>query len=447
MNELVNEQASAQAMESPYESNNRDLSYLELVKEADGLIGLDKRYYQYLPDKCWKSEHTQAAEMGISRRKLQGVKKRLIDKGLLKLELLPNGKRHNLKHLLWKTIPIRLQERDSSFFRFLPDDDLYINTINYTSSINWDLLQSYTAEDINQMTKLDKVELYMNCGFIVLPTHYPIFTDDGVQCSCYRGFKCPDKGKHPVHKYKFIDAFHYESMKAGYLKEFENNPDLNIGFKVMGYSVLDVDNREGGKESLARLTAQSEIDLTHSINTTCGDRGGHIYVTNLDLKNTAGQVGRGLDIRSENGFVVAPGSVHRTGAVYEWNHIGDVTTLPDDWFYSNDEEDSADNGSAEQRTSDGSGAAVKLKDIVLPKVLTRDYRIKEGTRELTLFKWAYSERGKGSNADDIFDALITIRDTYCDEGQNPVTDDEVRHLADSVAAAYPTNVEKRLRGH
>jgi hypothetical protein len=425
------------------------LHYWELLENYNRLKGIEKRYYEYLPDECWKTEATQAEELKISRRKVQKLKTKFINEGLLQLELKSNGKRNNPRHLLLKTIPIILQERDDSSFRFsLPDDEL--SYYYYINEIDWSLLQSYTAEDINKMNKLEKIQLYMDCGFIVLPTYYPVFTETEVKCSCKDGADCPNIGKHPIHRYKFIDSFNYEFMKDFYLQEFEKNPALNIGFKVMGYSVLDVDNNRGGDGSLEHLIYEYNLDLTHAMTINCSN-GQHIYVNNQGLKNTAGQIAAGLDIRSEGGFVVAPGSVHKSGRTYEWKLVGEIMNLPDEWFYSDSEE--GENlmekcGIQRENTAhhgNASKASIMLKDIRLPDKLSSDYFVPEGERELTLFKWGCRERGKGANANHIYDVLITIRDTYCAEGEKPISDEEIRNIANS-AARYPTNEEKLLMG-
>jgi hypothetical protein len=267
------------------------------------------------------------------------------------------------------------------------------------------------------------------------------FTENGVECSCSKGINCSNKGKHPIHKYKYIDPFNYESMKDRYLNTFKNNPNLNVGFKVMGFSVLDVDNKNGGDQSLAHLLREYEINMENVISVKCSN-GQHIYATNTDLKNTAGVIGNGLDVRSEGGFVVAPGSVHKSGTLYQWNEIGEVATMPNDWFCTQTEESEISSG---KKSSNGSNqtAGEREREIKLPKNLTSKYVIKEGYRQSTLFKWACRERGNGANAEQLFDRLVTIRDTYCEEGKEPVTDEEVREIADCVAE-YPTNAEKKL---
>jgi hypothetical protein len=428
----------------------KSLTKKELEEKIKKLIGVERWYYEFLPDECWMSEETQveslrAKGVNIARTKLRRVKNTLIDEGLLQLEKLPNGKRKNLKHKLLKTYPIKLVERfervgerEETYARYTPDDEEYTHICN----IQWSLLQRFTAQEINSMDRIDRIKLYMDCGFIVLPTNYPVFTDNGVECSCSKGINCSNIGKHPIHKYKYIDLFNYEYMKDRYLDEFKNNPNLNIGFKVMGYSVLDIDNKNDGDKSLAHLLRDYEINFDHVIRVNCSN-GQHIYANNTHLKNTAGVIGKGLDVRSEGGFIVAPGSVHKSGKVYQWNEIGEVATIPDEWIYTQTDENEI---SSEKKSSKGSNQAAgkKLKDIDLPKYLTSEYVIKAGDRELTLFKWACRERGNGANAEHLFDTLVTIRDTYCEQGDEPVTDEEVREIADCVARNFPTNAQKKL---
>jgi hypothetical protein len=339
---------------------------MELEEKIKSLVGLEKRYYNMLPDECWMSEENQVKLLNdgsitkVGRTKLRTTKRKLIKEGLLLLEVLPNGNRKNLKHKLTKTYSIRQERELLLSSRYTPEDEEHLPI----AEINWALLETYTAQDINEMDKIAKVQLYMDCGFIVLPTHYPIFTEDSVACSCKGGINCSNIGKHPVHKYKDIDSFNYEGKKSSYLKDFRENPSRNIGFKVMGYSVLDVDNRHDGDKTLARLLQESETSFNHSISVKCSN-GQHIYASNTHLKNTAGSIGDGLDVRSEGGFIVAPGSQHKTGTVYEWNEIGEVAILPEEWFYEEEEEN--EHSSGKKPSNKTSQRTVRKKDIKLPE--------------------------------------------------------------------------------
>jgi hypothetical protein len=415
------------------------LNKQELEEKVKNLVGFEKRYYEFLPDKCWMSEGNQAKALKVGRSKLRTAKRNLIKEGLLQLESVPNGKRKNLKHIIHKSFPIRLgeSEREELYTRYTPEDEEYTHICN----IQWSFLQRFTALEINSMDRIDRIQLYMDSGFIVLPTAYPVFTEDEVKCSCSRGINCPSIGKHPIHKYRYIDSFNYECMKDHYLEEFKNNPNLNVGFKVMGYSVLDVDNKNGGDQSLAHLLREYEINMENVISVKCSN-GQHIYASNTHLKNTAGVIGNGLDVRSEGGFVVAPGSVHKSGTLYQWNEIGEVATMPNDWFCTQTEENEISSGKKSSNRSN-QAAGKELRDIKkLPVRLTTEYVIPNGERELTLFKWACRERGNGANAEQIFNTLVTIRDTYCEEGEQPVTDEEIRDIAES-ASLFPTNAQKK----
>lgn len=168
----------------------------QIAEKVKNLVGIEKRYYEFLPDTCWMSEETQAKRLKIGRTKLRRIKNKLIQDGLLQLQIQPNGKRKNLKHVIQKSYPIILKREESLLSRYCLEDDKF----DYQPEIDWSLLQQHTAEDINAMDKIAKVELYMDCGFIVLPTHYSIFTPDGVECSCKLGINCSSKGKHPIHK-------------------------------------------------------------------------------------------------------------------------------------------------------------------------------------------------------------------------------------------------------
>ncbi|MBX7172774.1 MAG: bifunctional DNA primase/polymerase [Pyrinomonadaceae bacterium] len=413
------------------------LDSADLSKKINNLSGLAKRYYNFLPDKCWMTEEKQARKLKIGRTKLRNVKNRLIQEGLLKLELADNGNRLNKKHLLTKTNSIKLEGCGVDYFRYDLEDNF--EDFSYFSSPNWSILQKYTAKDINNLPKLDQILLYMDCGFIVLPTHYPIFADKGVKCSCKLAFECSHKGKHPIVKYKDIDGLNYESKKADFLSQFRKNPNLNIGFKVMGFSVLDVDFRYNGHKTLKDLERISEIRMKGVLTVKSGN-GVHIYADNKNLKNTAQSIGDGLDLRSESGFIVAPSSLHHSGNIYEWKEIGDLATIPNNWI-EEEKEDNSDEKSNKNPKRKNDTAKVNLKDIKLPKKLTSDYVIEGGRRELTLFKWACRERGNGKNQEQIYDILITIRDTYCEDGNQPITDEEIKSIANSVMQ-YPTNAEK-----
>jgi hypothetical protein len=109
----------------------------------------------------------------------------------------------------------------------------------------------------------------------------------------------------------------------------------NIGIATgTGLVVLDVDYRHGGDESLHELKRHGNLPLTVSAET--GSGGEHLYfATDARIRNSAGKLGQGLDIRGEGGYVVAPPSIHpETGRPYTWdNHPDEVQVAPlPDWL-------------------------------------------------------------------------------------------------------------------
>jgi hypothetical protein len=87
--------------------------------------------------------------------------------------------------------------------------------------------------------------------------------------------------------------------------------------------VLDVDVGPGkdGDDSLRALQLQHD-DLPDTAEVRTGSGGRHLYFRApagvAVIRNSAGKLGPGLDIRGEGGFVVAPPSVHASGRPYAW---------------------------------------------------------------------------------------------------------------------------------
>jgi hypothetical protein len=143
---------------------------------------------------------------------------------------------------------------------------------------------------------------------------------DAPRCDC-QDETCPNVGKHPRIPW---------SKEAG-------RPDMwerwgNDGFGIAtgvrsGIWVLDVDPKNQGFETLAKLE-QENAPLPKTISVKTGSGGLHFYFAypGPDFRNTAGALGAGLDTRGDGGYVVGPGSLHKSGRRYNWqNGPGDYT--------------------------------------------------------------------------------------------------------------------------
>jgi hypothetical protein len=104
--------------------------------------------------------------------------------------------------------------------------------------------------------------------------------------------------------------------------------EANIGIHCAGLLVVDVDVKSGGDESYAKLDMIMGFSDTLCAVTPSGGR--HVYYRlpegHPGVPNSVSQLGPGLDIRSTNGYVVAPGSATEKGT-YVWKGLPTATGL------------------------------------------------------------------------------------------------------------------------
>lgn len=151
----------------------------------------------------------------------------------------------------------------------------------------------------------------------------------------YRGwhiFPCKPRGKTPLTRHGFKDA----TIHPDRVREMWGRwPDANIGIATGAISNLVVFDYDGekGKATLARIItetvkAQGEMPLTLCARTA---RGWHLYYRPLpdqgDMRSSSDKE-NGIDVRANGGFVLAPPSIHPSGAIYSWwlGHPGDAAS-------------------------------------------------------------------------------------------------------------------------
>ena len=133
------------------------------------------------------------------------------------------------------------------------------------------------------------------------------------------GAKCPMKGSHGLR-----DATDDQDVSRA---RWRRTPQANIGAatgRVSGFWVLDIDIPDG-PESLAALEADhGPLPITIEASTPRGGR--HLYWRHVDgIRNSAGRIGTGLDVRGEGGQIVLPPSVLANGRCYRWIKTGAAT--------------------------------------------------------------------------------------------------------------------------
>jgi Bifunctional DNA primase/polymerase, N-terminal len=163
-------------------------------------------------------------------------------------------------------------------------------------------------------------------GLAVFPLHFPVQRRDGLACSC--GNPCGNNAaKHPFTAHGCKDA---TTDQRQITQWWRRNPRFNIGIATGSVIVLDVDPRHGGFESLAALETKHGV-LPHTWTVRTGSDGRHLYFAappnNVTIRNSAGKLAAGLDIRSAGGSAVAPPSLHISGNRYSWIHTPDDEPL------------------------------------------------------------------------------------------------------------------------
>jgi len=99
-------------------------------------------------------------------------------------------------------------------------------------------------------------------------------------------------------------------------------PDANIGLATgepCGFFVVDLDSADA-ERAYAELF-QNQTPPTAQVTTS---RGRHLWYrmpAGVVVKNSASKLLNKLDIRSTGGYVLAPPSIHPSGAVYSWTKV------------------------------------------------------------------------------------------------------------------------------
>lgn len=113
-------------------------------------------------------------------------------------------------------------------------------------------------------------------------------------------------------------------------KWWEENPTANIGLvtgKISNISVVDIDNKSGGLETLKTLG----LPITWTVKT--GGGGWHYYYKYSPNAPQGTGFYNGVDVRNDGGYVVAPPSGHNSGNKYEWTFVeGEMEDFPETLF-------------------------------------------------------------------------------------------------------------------
>lgn len=182
-------------------------------------------------------------------------------------------------------------------------------------------------------TALDDAAIaYAEHGFLVLPV-YGVRSDGS--CGCEKPDCGKSAGKHPVGaRWQQRATSDIDEV----IEERRRCVGANIGLKMGGpmrLVAVDVDGSEGRESWDAIAEGREAVTLTSS---TGRSDGGEHRVYSLPegwpMPTNSSRVNKwaGLDVRAENGQIVAAPSIHRTGARYQWTQRVPVAQMPR-WLY------------------------------------------------------------------------------------------------------------------
>ncbi len=256
---------------------------------------------------------------------------------------------------------------------------------------------------------------YAERGWRVLPLWWPLI-DDGQppRCACGNP-ECDCIGKHPLARPGGApNGLHSATNDSETVRGWwERWPEANIGIACgpdSGILALDLDGPEGRKS-----TAGRHLPVTPCVTT---GNGTHYYYRHPAIPARNGvRLLPGVDVRADGGYVVAPGSAHLAGVMYEWAVSPDEEQLaePPDWLLEL------------LHPTRGNGAAQPVAD-----------RIPEGKRNDTLTSLAGTMRRRGMGEEPIRAALLVENQGRCDP---PLPEVEVEGIARSVVRYAPQTQE------
>jgi Protein of unknown function (DUF3987)/Bifunctional DNA primase/polymerase, N-terminal/Primase C terminal 1 (PriCT-1) len=251
---------------------------------------------------------------------------------------------------------------------------------------------------------------------------FPVWGVANGRCACGEP-DCHRPGKHPIGKLA-PNGRNSATKDPEIIREWwERIPDANIGISTgaeSGLVVVDIDPRNGGKESLKKLERLGNFPITPTVFT--GGDGEHIYLQHpgkghyIKSKSELGGF-PGIDQKADGGYIVVPPSNHLSGNQYSWK-IGPDTPLAKipNWlmallFKDDDEPKHQSNG----RVGD---------------------QIPQGQRNQTLTSLAGTMRRRGMSLEAI-EAALLAENKRC----NPsLPESEVQNIARSVSR-YPSQGE------
>ena len=237
----------------------------------------------------------------------------------------------------------------------------------------------------------------------------------------WKVFPVSVRGKTP---FKDTHGYKDSSSDEAEIRElWKRWPQANVAIDCggSGLFVLDIDGAEGE----ASLAGIAPPDWKPSVAVSSGrpDGGRHLYFKSNGIKytNKAGIL-PGIDIKNAGGSVIGAGSVHKSGAIYNFVADGELTDIPE-WLLPVLEP------YRKRKAPKKASKAPKndTTDVLSPNTTEA---IAEGKRNMSLASIGGKLRHAGLTTQTI---LITLLDVNTRQCQPPLPEAEVESIASSVS--------------
>lgn len=240
-------------------------------------------------------------------------------------------------------------------------------------------------------------------GFRVLPVHGIV----NGRCTCKNG-NCESPGKHPIGSLIHNGANGATTEIKTIRGWHKQHPDMNYAVATKGLAVIDCDSQE----ALRRFRRTHRPPPTLTVKT---GRGFHFYYRG-EMPARNGALAK-LDVKSGPGvYVVGPGSIHASGAIYAIWEDKPIVDLPD---------------TIREITS-------RLQD---EAPLRNTDPLPVGMRNTTLAKFAGYLHARYVPSAAILDGLLALNDNL---SSKPLSEKEVRGIVKSITR-YPVAPLPRIR--
>ena len=240
-----------------------------------------------------------------------------------------------------------------------------------------------------------------------------IFLDAAIEYAS-RGlavFPLKKQGKDPLTAHGVKDATtNFNTIKKWWTKYPNANIGIACGQISGGLLVVDLDEKENGisgRDTLHNWERENG-ELPETVRSITGKGGAHIFFRiDHEEKNKVNLLD-GVDIRSDNGYIVAPPSIHPNGRRYEWEYDPEEYEIAD-----------ADENVLKLLAV---GKKPEADSFTVPD------KIPDGKRNVTIHKTACMLQAKGMADGAILAACMAENEAKCNP---PLDEDEVRKIVES----------------